>query len=334
MTPAGKQRGYPTLDSDQSSKFMGASIGIDLGGTHLRAVRLDEDGTLLAHARERTAALDGPAAVVDQICRLARAVWDGASGEPAGLGVCVAGPVDAVAGVVLEAWTMAGWHNVPLQAWLEERTGLPVTLANDANAAALGEWRYGAGQGCRHFVFVTVSTGIGGGVIADGRLLLGDRGIAGEVGHMIVARDGPRCNCGACGCWEAVASGTALARNANLAQATAPQSTLHRLAGERPLTAQDVGAAARTGDPLAMRLVHEEGEWLGIGLAGLLHLFSPQRIAVGGGLANLLDLFMPQIVHEIRTRAMPPYRDVPVVAAALGDNAGVVGAGTLALGGW
>lgn len=313
---------------------MDASIGIDLGGTHLRAVRLDEDGTVLAHAKERTAAFDGPAAVVDQICRLARSVWDGASGEAAGLGVCVAGPVDSEAGVVLEASTMAGWHNVPLQAWLEERTGLPVTLANDANAAALGEWRYGAGQGCRHFVYVTVSTGIGGGVIVDDRLLLGFRGIAGEVGHMIVERDGPRCNCGAHGCWEAVASGTALARIANLAQATAPESRLHTLARDRSLIAQDVGAAAREGDPLAIRLVIEEGAWLGIGLAGLLHLYSPQRIAVGGGLANMLDLFMPHIVHEIRTRTMPPYRDIPVVAAALGDHAGVVGAGTLALGGW
>ncbi len=313
---------------------MGASIGIDLGGTHLRAVRLGENGALLAHAKVRTAALDGPAAVVDQICNLVRSVSEGTSGEAVGMGVCIAGPVDAEAGVVLEASTMAGWHNIPLQAWLQERTGLPVTLANDANAAALGEWRYGAGQGCRHFVYVTVSTGIGGGVIVDGRLMLGYRGIAGEVGHMIVDRDGPRCNCGANGCWEALASGTALAHIANLAQATNPTSALHRLAHDRSLTAQDVGAAARGGDSLAVQLVHEEGVWLGIGLAGLLHLYAPQRIAVGGGLSNLLDLFMPQIMHEIRTRTMPPYREIPVVAAALGDNAGVIGAGTLALGGW
>lgn len=317
-----------------TSDMMRSSIGIDLGGTHLRAVRLGEHGEILAQARVRTAALNGPASVVEQICRLVEQMLAGSGDDVAGMGVCVAGPVDPDAGLVLEASTMTGWHNIPLRAWLAERTGLAVLLANDANAAALGEWRYGAGQGCRHFVYVTVSTGIGGGVIADGRLLLGHRGMAGEVGHMVVDRSGPRCNCGAQGCWEAVASGTALAREAGAAQAMAPSSLLHRWAQDRPLTAREVVDAARQGDALARQLVHDEGAWLGIGLAGLLHLYAPERIAVGGGLSNALDLFLPQIEHEIRTRTMPPYRSVPVVAAALGDHAGVVGAGALVLEGW
>ncbi len=196
----------------RTRNMMRSSIGIDLGGTHLRAVRLGEHGEILAHAKVRTAALDGPDTVVEQICRLVAQMLAGSGDTVAGLGVCVAGPVDPDAGIVLEASTMTGWHDIPLRAWLAERTGLAVNVANDANAAALGEWRYGAGQGCRHFIYVTVSTGIGGGVIADGRLLLGHRGMAGEVGHMVVDRSGPRCNCGAYGCWEAVASGTALER--------------------------------------------------------------------------------------------------------------------------
>ena len=313
---------------------MKSAIGIDLGGTHLRAVRIDEQGHILAHSKVQTAARAGPAAVVDQICALVVEVSaDVPTDTVTGLGVCVAGPVDPDAGIVLEASTMVGWHNVPLRALLVARTGLAVTLANDGNAAAQGEWRFGSGQGCRHFVYLTVSTGIGGGVIVDGRLLLGRKGMAGEVGHMIVDPDGPLCNCGAFGCWEAFASGTALALGAFAAQATAPHSLLHRWAQERPLSAKDVIDAALLDDSLALRLVYDEGVWLGIGITGLLHLYSPERIAVGGGLSNALSLFLPQIEHEIQTRAMPPFRDVPIVQAALGDNAGVVGAGALVFGG-
>ena len=310
------------------------AIGVDLGGTHLRAVRLDKQGQILAHGKVKTAAHAGPAAVVDQICALVAEVSANVPTDAVvGLGVCVAGPVDPDAGIVLEASTLVGWHNVPLRALLAARTGLAVTLANDGNAAALGEWHFGSGQGCRHFVYVTVSTGIGGGVIVDGRLLLGRKGMAGEVGHMIVDPNGPRCNCGAHGCWEAFAAGTALARNAQAAQAGAPDSLLHRWAQERPLTAKDVIDAVQMDDALARRLVHDEGEWLGIGISNLLHLYSPEHIAVGGGLSNALSLFLPQIEHAIQTRAMPPFRDVPIVPAALGDNAGVVGAGALVFGG-
>jgi glucokinase len=315
---------------------MKAAIGIDLGGTQLRVARLDAQGQILDHRKTQTAARAGPAVVIDQICALvdelrAAALADTAAptDDSAGIGVCVAGPVDPDAGVVLEGWTMAGWHNIPLRDLLAARTGLSVTLANDGNAAALGEWRFGSGQGCRHFVYVTVSTGIGGGVIVDGRLLLGHKGMAGEIGHMILDRNGPRCNCGATGCWEAFASGTALAQRATELQATAPDSHLHRLAQDRSLTAKDVVDAAHLGDALARRLVQEEGAWLGIGMTALLHLYSPERIVMGGGLSNALPLLLPEIEREIRNRAMPPFRDVPIVLAALGDNAGVIGAGAL-----
>lgn len=306
------------------------AIGVDLGGTHLRAVRLDENGAILAHRKVETAARAGPAMVIDQICSLIEQVRANTGLEQiAGVGICAASAVDAEAGLVLDGWTLDGWHNIPLRRLLEDRIGLPVALANDANAAAMGEWRFGAGLGCQHFVYLTVSTGIGGGVIVDDRLLLGRRGMAGEVGHMIVDPRGPQCNCGAYGCWEAVAAGTALAREARQAQIDHPDSLLHRWAQERTLTAKDVIDAAGQGDALAAHLVHDEAVWLGIGISSLLHLYSPERIAIGGGLSAALPRFLPQIQHEIRTRTMPPFRDVPVVQAALGDNAGVVGAGTL-----
>jgi glucokinase len=245
--------------------------------------------------------------------------------------VGVAGPVDPYEGVVLEGWTMTGWHNVPLRDILQARTGLPVAVHNDGNIATVGEWHFGAGRGCDHFVYVTVGTGIGGGVIAGERLLLGRKGMAAEIGHMIVDPNGPVCNCGNHGCWEAFAAGTALAREAKAALTVNPDSLLHAWAEAGPVGAREVIDAAQQGDSLAQRLVENEAEWLGIGIVALLHLYSPERIAIGGGLANALPLFLPQIEQTIRTRAMPPFRDVPVVPAALGDNAGVIGAGSLFL---
>jgi glucokinase len=212
--------------------------------------------------------------------------------------VGVAGPVDPYEGVVLEGWTMTGWHNVPLRDILQARTGLPVAVHNDGNIATVGEWHFGAGRGCDHFVYVTVGTGIGGGVIAGGRLLLGRKGMAAEIGHMIVDPNGPVCNCGNHGCWEAFAAGTALAREAKAALTVNPDSLLHAWAEAGPVGAREVIDAAQQGDSLAQRLVENEAEWLGIGIVALLHLYSPERIAIGGGLANALPLFLPQKLFE------------------------------------
>ena len=204
-------------------------------------------------------------------------------------------------------------------------------MENDANAAALGEWRFGAGQGARTMVFVTVSTGIGGGIVADGTLFHGRRGLAGEIGHMAVTDHSDRCFCGAVGCFEAVASGTALGRRATARTTPGDGSLLRRLSGDRDVTARHVVEAARRGDGLATELIEAEGRWLGTGFTSLLHLFSPDLIVMGGGLANAFDLLAPQIGSTIRERAMAAYRDVPVVAASLGDRAGLIGAASLVL---
>lgn len=308
------------------------TIGVDLGGTHLRVVRLDRDGRIHAHQRVATAALDGPAAVIAQIEQLiAQAIGDIDRSEILGVGVASPGPVDLEAGIARQAPTIQGWFDVPLRAILGERTGLRVELNNDGHVAALGEWRFGSGRGCRHLVYVTVSTGIGGGVITDGKLLLGRHGMAAEVGHMTILPDGPLCCCGNHGCWEALASGTALAQFAAEELARGRHSAIVDIAAGAPLSGAHVAAAAAQGDALALALMRREGEWLGIGLTNLLHLYAPDRVALGGGVIQSLALLEPHMRRVIAERAMPPFRDIPFQAAQLGDNAGVIGAATLVL---
>ncbi|MBB5751575.1 ROK family protein [Prosthecomicrobium pneumaticum] len=309
-----------------------AALAVDLGGTELRAAIVEETGAVSAFAATATAAAAGPDAVIDQIVALVgRVATERPQIAPVGLGVGAPGPLDGEAGIAIAPPTLAGWRDVPLAARLEARLGLPVRIENDANAAALGEWRFGAGRGTRSVVFVTVSTGIGGGVIADGRLLRGHRGLAAEVGHMTIAAGRERCACGALGCWEALASGTALGREAaRRVEAGEAPAIAARAAGGAP-TARHVAEAARAGDPVAAGLLQAEAVWLGIGLVNLLHLYAPERLILGGGVGEALDLMRATIEATIAERAMVAYRDVPVVAAALGRNAGLVGAAGLVL---
>jgi glucokinase len=308
------------------------AIGVDLGGTHLRAIRLDRAGQIHAHQRVATAAMDGPAMVITQIERLIAQVIGGIDrSEIIGIGVASPGPVDIHAGIARQAPTIQGWFDVPLRAILIERTGFRVELNNDGHVAALGEWRFGSGRGCEHLVYVTISTGIGGGVIMDGNLLLGRHGMAAEVGHMTIQPDGPVCCCGNHGCWEALASGSALAQFAAQELARGGPSMITDIAAGAPVSGAHVAVAAERGDELALKLMQREGEWIGIGLANLLHLYAPDRIALGGGVIQSMSLLEPHIRRVIAERAMPPFRDIPFHVAQLGDNAGVIGAATLVL---
>lgn len=307
------------------------ALAVDLGGTELRTAIVDRSGELRVLATTATKAKDGPQAVIEQIVAAIDQVRAKAADRPVlGLGVGAPGPLDPVAGVSIGPPTLAGWHDVPLAALLQQRLGIEVRLENDANAAALGEWRFGAGRGTQSMVFVTVSTGIGGGVIADGRLLHGRRGLAAEIGHMTIA-DGSEdaCFCGVRGCWESLASGTALGQRAARLVAAGEAPALHRLAGSGSVTGRHVTTAARQGDPQALALLDGEARWLGIGIVNLLHLYSPERVILGGGVGSCLELMQGEIDRTIRARAMPAYRDVPVVAAQLGGNAGLVGAASL-----
>jgi glucokinase len=214
---------------------------------------------------------------------------------------------------------------------LEERTGLTTTVENDANAAAWGEFRFGAGSEVSHLIFITLGTGVGGGVISHGVLLRGAQGAGGEMGHITIQATGPRCGCGNHGCLEALASGTAIARRAREVASEEPDSALGQLAVERAVLGEDVAELARQGDEAAISVLRETGVWLGIGLAGFVNVFNPEVIAIGGGAARAGDLILDAARHEVRLRAMSPSRDlVEIKEATLGADSGVLGAAALA----
>jgi glucokinase len=301
-------------------------IGVDLGGTQLRAALADEQGRLYDELRVRTAAGEGSGAVIDQITACVAQVRAAlpAGANLLGIGIGAPGPLDPFEGVVLNPPNIPGWEHVPLRAIMADRTGLPVELGNDANAAALGEWMFGAGRGRRNLVYVTISTGIGGGVIADGRLLLGYRGAAAEVGLHIIDPVGLHY-------WEQLASGTALGRAAAEAMPDDPASLLHGLASPETVGGADVARAAAAGDPLALQLMDREGELLGLGLVNMLHLFAPEQILLGGSVV----LHNPGLIERARqvivARGHAIYQGVPIELAALGDRAGILGAVALFL---
>ncbi|WP_292417744.1 ROK family protein [Mesorhizobium sp.] len=308
------------------------ALAFDLGGTELRGALVERSGEVVKRVSAPTLAGAGSEAVIGQIIALAdRLLKEHPQAKVSGIGMCAPGPLDPKAGIVIGPPTLAGWHNVPLIDILSRQFGLPVRLENDANAAALGEWRFGAGRGAGSLVFVTVSTGIGGGVVADGHIYHGRRGLAAEIGHMTITGEGDRCFCGNVGCFEAVASGTALGRRATRLTKPGDGSVLRRLSDDGDVSARHVVDAARAGDAAARELVETEAKWLGIGFTNLLHLYSPDLIVMGGGLANGFDLLAPGIRATVDERAMKAYRDVPIVPAELGDRAGLVGAASLIL---
>jgi glucokinase len=304
------------------------ALAIDLGGTQLRASLVDRNGQLLHRHAGTTPATAGAEAVVAAIAGAAREVAANIPrAEILGVGVSSPGPIDTESGTALRLPTIAGLENFPLRGALEDALGQNVWLENDGIAAAIGEWKRGAGQGLHSLVYVTVSTGIGGGVIADGRVLHGHKGLAGHVGHLCIDHRGLRCACGNTGCWEAYAAGPAFAARSRIAAEAAPHSRLHSDAAT--LQPADVFSAAENGDELAITLVEEEARLLGVGITSLTHLFSPERVIIGGGLSQAFDKLQPGISAYVKANAMPAFRDVEIVRAGLGGDSGLIGAAEL-----
>ncbi len=312
---------------------MNYAIGIDLGGTDLRAALVTRDtGEVLRHDRVRTDHVGGPAAVIAQMVALVAHVRQGfPDSELLGVGVGSPGPLNSDEGIVMTPPNLPGWYNVPLRALLADRLGLRVELGNDANVAALGEWRFGSGRGTRHFIYVTISTGIGGGIIVDRQLLLGRGGFAAEVGHMSIAAQGPVCACGHVGCWEALASGTTLAKFATIAIAEGRPTLITTIGDNRPVSAHQVAQAAERGDSLALELMQNEARYLAVGLVNLMHLFSPERIALGGGVMESFALLETELRSQVNRLAMEGYRSAEIVLAQLGSHTGVIGAAVLVM---
>lgn len=303
---------------------------IDLGGTNVRAVVAGLDGKIRGDQIQPSHAAEGlePClASIEDAMHKATAEAGLQARDLRGIGICSAGWVDSGRGVVPAAPQLPGWHDVPLTDILHQRLGPPAFLENDANAAALGEHVFGAGRGVRHLVYITVSTGVGGGIIADGRLYGGARGSAGEIGHTVIDPNGPLCGCGNHGCLESLSSGTSIARRGAEAARRGESAALKEIA-ERDgrITAAAMAKAAADGDLASREIFTEAGRFLGIALANLVNLLSPELIIIGGGVSHAHALFLPEAENTMRTLGLgEPLKYVRVTLAELGEMAGPLG---------
>ena len=318
--------------SAADSRIFGA---VDLGGTKILTAVADEHGAWLGEDRRPTEVERGPEGVIDRIVESLRASLAAANaGERTlqALGVAAPGPIDVEKGLIGEAPNLPGWHNLPLAVRLAERLGCPAVLENDANAAALGEFVFGSGRGVRHMIYLTVSTGIGGGLILDRQLYRGATGSAGELGHIVLDEDGPLCGCGVRGCLEAIASGTAIAARATEAIARGEAPGIARLAEGGEVTAEHVAAAAEAGDATAAAIIAAAAHYLGLGLSDFVNVFNPDLIVIGGGVAQIGAPLLEPAVATMRARAFRgPAAHVRIVPAALGGRSVAAGALALAL---
>lgn len=304
--------------------------GVDLGGTNITVAVVDADGQVVDRAKRKTPK-DGPPSVVEGIGKALRKL----DVRPGAVGVGAPGPISD--GVVMSAPNLEGWRDpVPLAALLAESVDLPVFVDNDATVGALGEWTAGAGQGARNLMGVWLGTGVGGGLVLDGRPYRGAFGGAGEFGHLIVHRGGAICGCGRRGCVEAYAGRAALEGAAVTAveagRPTALVEIQQRL-GKRRMTSAVWAAALDEGDPLAKRLFGDAIDALGCGIAGAINLLDLDTIVIGGGLAEKLGAgFIDQIAEATLPRVLTKEKERRFLVAALGDDAGAIGAAVLARG--
>ncbi len=310
------------------------TLAVDFGGTNIRAAIVDRRGTIVNRHSAPTLANEGRDAVLGRVIETIEEVSESEDMESlAGIGISQPGPTEPETGVLYAAPNLPGWGGFALTAVLTERFSLAANAANDANAAAIGVHRFGNGRGSTNMIYMTVSTGIGGGIIIDGRLYVGSRGFAGEIGHIQIDADGPRCACGNTGCLEALSSGTAVARIARESLAAGEKSALIDLSGGDPnnVTAEMVAETARSGDLLGQRIFAEASRNLGIGIVGLIHAFDPDLIVLGGGLTQQFDLLLRGVTKEVKRRVLGKDQDkIPVIKSDLGDDAGLLGAAALA----
>ena len=311
-------------------------LGIDLGGTKILTAIVDPAGNMLSRDHSVTPAAKGSDAVIQSILNSVNRALEQSALSPASLravGVGAPGLSNPETGVLFTSPNLPGWEDVPLREIIEESLGKKAYLINDANAAALGELYFGAARGARNFIYLTVSTGIGGGIVIDEKIYPGSRGTAGEVGHMTIDDPGPLCNCGNRGCWETLASGTALAREAKRRiQEGAVTTILENCGGDlEKVTAEGIHKAAQGGDALARILIERTSYYLGVGLANLINVFNPELIVIGGGLSNIGDMLLQPAFQEAGRRAFKQsYGALRFAQAELGRNSGVLGAAAFA----
>jgi glucokinase len=308
---------------------MDTYIAVDVGGTQIR-VAVYPKGENRPARQKRIPTQDKNQTPLERVIDLIAELWP-VNDRVCAIGMAAPGWVNPQLGVIYQAPNIPGWEKLPLAQILFERFGVPVRLGNDANLAVLGEWRYGNGQGHHHLLYLTISTGIGGGVICDDRLLLGAQGLAAELGHVTILPDGPMCGCGHRGHLEAVASGTAIERYVTDQLAQGVPSALAQVA--KP-TGRDISMAAEQGDPLAKSALARSGTFIGYALANYLHIFNPSIIILGGGVSRSGSLLIEPLRAALAERVLSPeyLQGLVITTVALGDDAGLIGAYVLAQG--
>ena len=309
-------------------------LAVDLGGTKIITAVVLPDGKIVSRNYCLTMADKGAEMVIDRVLSAAKGAISKAeleTSEFVGLGIAAAGVLDLRKGLITTSPNLPDWYDVPLRDMLADKLGIITYLINDASAAALGEHRFGAGIGVDNMIYLTVSTGIGGGIIVDGELYFGADGCAGELGHMTIEVAGPQCHCGNFGCLEALASGWAVARDAKTRINQGEKSAIIDLAGGKleDINAEKIATAARQGDRLACDIVSKAANHLGVGLSNLVNIFNPELIVIGGGLSKMGGLLLKPARKVIQERAFRlPADTVRIVRARCGSNAGIIGAAT------
>ena len=300
------------------------AIGVDLGGTNLRVAAVDEDGTMLVKRELQTEVSRGRDEVIGALCRAAQAVAHdmrerSGGGELRGIGVGVPGLIDSESGRLLESPNLPGWNDYDVKGEIERRLGTTVILENDANAAALGELWLGAGRGLETLCMYTLGTGVGGGLVLDGRIWRGWNGMAGELGHCNVEPEGHHCGCGSWGCLEQYASATAVVRMAREAVASGRETALRPLT--QGLNSQMVYECAMGGDAEAKKVFERVGRALGVAIADMVNILNLSLYVIGGGVSSAWDVFAPAMFAEVRKRSF-------VYAGTTAENGGGVGGRT------
>lgn len=307
------------------------AIGVDVGGTQVRAGSVTEAGALL-HEKQASIAGIGPERGLEIIEELIEAVRAETGGEnPVGIGVGSTGPISIERGTINNPYTLHGWSNVPIVERLQITFGLPVRLDNDANAAALGEYWLGAGRGAKRLYAVTVGTGVGTSLLLEGQFQRGVDGAHPEGGHQLIDPNGPECYCGFRGCWESLIAGPAIAKRARAAAEAAGWRPTSSEDGER-FEARQLAEAARAGDRFATTIMQAVGRDLARGIVNIILLFLPDVLILGGGVMESSDLFLPTIRSTIKTEhPMVPFESVRIVHAELGEKAGLYGGAYMVL---
>jgi glucokinase len=304
------------------------TIGVDLGGTNIKVGLVTADGKVVRRHRVTTEPHRGPQAVAGRICQACRDLLAATGEQPVavgGVGVGSPGTIDIGNGVVLFSPNLDGWHDIPLRQMVEDGLGMRCVVDNDANVAALAEQWVGVGQGAGSLVLLTLGTGIGGGIVLDGHIWHGGNGVAGEVGHMSINPDGPRCGCGNHGCLEAYASAPAMVRRMREAiEAGAPTALAPR---KEALTAALIHQAAVAGDAAARANIEQTGRYLGVGVSNLMHILNPETVAFSGGVTAAGEMLLEPVRREVQWRTLEASRrHVRVSISALPEDAGLIGA--------